>query len=321
MNNTTATSAKSPAIELAHLRKTFGTFVAVEDLTLTVERGEIFGLLGPNGSGKTTTVNMVSGLSQATSGTVHILGYDIQKDIRQIRQCVGAVPQETALYEDLTAWQNMDFHCDLYGVPVKEKNTRIQHLLDLVQLSDRKTSRVGTYSGGMKRRLAFARALLHEPELIYLDEPTLGVDVQSRNALWEYMRQQRDHGKTVLITTNYLEEANELCDRMAILDHGKLVALDTPSKLKQQYGGMLIDFETQQKLSAETVAKLRALPTVSKVTEINEHEITINATGEQVLTGKVIELVSVETTIKAITQREPNLNEVFLNLTGKALRD
>jgi daunorubicin resistance ABC transporter ATP-binding subunit len=321
MNNTTAPSTKSPAIELANLRKTFGTFVAVEDLTMTVERGEIFGLLGPNGSGKTTTVNMVSGLSQATSGTVHILGYDIQKDIRQIRQCVGAVPQETALYEDLTAWQNMDFHCDLYGVPVKEKNTRIQNLLDLVQLSDRKTSRVGTYSGGMKRRLAFARALLHEPELIYLDEPTLGVDVQSRNALWEYMRQQRERGKTVLITTNYLEEANELCDRMAILDHGKLVALDTPSKLKQQYGGMLIDFETQQKLSAETVAKLRALPTVSKVTEINDHEITINATGEQVLTGKVIELVGVETTIKAITQREPNLNEVFLNLTGKALRD
>ena len=315
------TDAAIPAIEIEHLRKVFGTFVAVEGLDFTVRRGEIFGLLGPNGSGKTTTVNMISGLSPATSGSIHVLGHDINKDIRHIRQKLGAVPQETALYDDLTAWQNMDFHCDLYGVPVKEKSARISQLLDLVQLTDRKTSRVGTFSGGMKRRLAFARALLHEPELIYLDEPTLGVDVQSRNALWEYMRDQRQRGKTILITTNYLEEANELCDRMAIIDNGKLVALDTPAKLKQQYGGMLIDFETQQPLSTRVLDKLRAMPTVTKVTVSDNNEVTINATGEQSLTGAVIQLIGDETQIKALTQREPNLNEVFLNLTGKALRD
>ena len=168
MNSVPSMSANSPAIEITHLGKVFGSFVAVQDLNVSVQRGEIFGLLGPNESGKTTTVNMISGLSQPTTGSINVLGYDIQKAIRQIRQLVGAVPQETALYEELTAWQNMDFHCDLYGVPVREKASRINALLDLVQLADRKNSRVGTFSGGMKRRLAFARALLHEPELIYL---------------------------------------------------------------------------------------------------------------------------------------------------------
>jgi len=321
INGNINTSLSSPAVEIKNLRKTFGEFVAVDDLSFTVERGEIFGLLGPNGSGKTTTINMVSGLSTPTSGSVHVLGYDITKDIRTIRQLLGAVPQETALYEDLTAMQNMNFHADLYGVPVREKANRIAKLLDLVQLSDRKDSRVGTYSGGMKRRLAFARALLHQPELIYLDEPTLGVDVQSRNALWDYMRAQRAEGKTVLITTNYLEEANELCDRMAIIDHGKLIALDVPAKLKQQYGGTLIDFETVKPLSTVALDKLRALPSVTKLVPREGNEITLYATGEQPLTGSVVELISTETQIKAITQREPNLNEVFLNLTGKALRD
>ncbi len=314
-------SSTIPAIEIDHLTKAFGDFVAVQDLSFTVQRGEIFGLLGPNGSGKTTTVNMISGLSKATSGSIRILGHDIDKDIRHTRQILGSVPQETALYEDLSAWQNMDFHCDLYGVPVRQKAQRITELLELVQLADRKNSRVGTFSGGMKRRLAFARALLHNPELIYLDEPTLGVDVQSRNALWEYMRDQRAKGKTILITTNYLEEANELCDRMAILDHGKLIALDTPSRLKQQYGGLVIDFETQHPLAAEIMDKIRRLPTVTNVTANGHNEVTVSATGEQPLTGQLIQLVGAETEIRALAQREPNLNEVFLNLTGKALRD
>src|SRR5436309_5726112 len=217
-----------PAIEMIDLCKDFASFRAVDHLSLTVQQGEIFGLLGPNGSGKTTTINMLSGLSVPTSGEVRVMGYDVRHQARQVRQLLGSVPQETALYEELTAWTNMDFHADLFGIPRKEKKQRITKLLELVQLFDRKDSRVGTFSGGMKRRLALARALLHDPQLIYLDEPTLGVDVQARRAIWDYILALRDQGKTVLIATNYLEEAQALCERIAIVDHGSLAAVDTP---------------------------------------------------------------------------------------------
>jgi ABC-2 type transport system ATP-binding protein len=172
-----------PAIEMQELCKSFGKLQAVDHLTLSVEQGEIFGLLGPNGSGKTTTINLISGLSLPTSGQVWVLGYDVRRDARRIRQVLGAVPQETALYEELSAWDNLEFHADLFGVPRKEKKARIMQMLELVHLVERKDSRVSTFSGGMKRRLALGRALLHDPQLLYLDEPTLGVDVQSRRAI------------------------------------------------------------------------------------------------------------------------------------------
>ncbi len=175
----------SPAIELRALCKSFGTLHAVDHLTLSVEQGEIFGLLGPNGSGKTTTINLISGLSTPTSGEVRVMGYEMPRHARRIRQMLGAVPQETALYEELSAWDNLDFHADLFGMARKEKKERITQMLELVQLQERKRSRVSTFSGGMKRRLALARALLHDPQLLYLDEPTLGVDVQSRRAIWD----------------------------------------------------------------------------------------------------------------------------------------
>src|SRR6266446_9630774 len=233
-----------PAIEMVDLCKDFGSFHAVDHLSLIVQQGEIFGLLGPNGSGKTTTINMISGLSVPTSGEVRVMGYDVRHQARQVRRLLGSIPQETALYEELTAWDNMDFHADLFGVPRQEKKERIIRLLELVQLLDRKASRVSTFSGGMKRRLAIARALLHDPSLIYLDEPTLGVDVQARRAIWDYCLSLRDQGKTVLITTNYLEEAQTLCERLAIIDHGKLITVDTPDHLKQAYGGTVIELET-----------------------------------------------------------------------------
>src|SRR5215472_16709302 len=178
-----APGTTSPAIEMIDLCKDFGSFRAVDHLSLTVQQGEIFGLLGPNGSGKTTTINMISGLSVPTSGMVRVMGYDVRREARQVRRILGSIPQETALYEELTAWDNMDFHADLFGVARKGKKERIVRLLELVQLLDRKASRVSTFSGGMKRRLAIARALLHDPSLVYLDEPTLGVDVQARRAI------------------------------------------------------------------------------------------------------------------------------------------
>src|SRR5947208_16741257 len=258
-----------PAIELTELCKDFGAFRAVDHLSLTVQQGEIFGLLGPNGSGKTTTINMISGLSVPTSGEVRVMGYDVRHQARQVRRLLGSIAHETALYEELTAWDNMDFHADLFGVPRKEKKERIVRLLELVQLLDRKASRVSTFSGGMKRRLAIARALLHDPLLIYLDEPTLGVDVQARRAIWEYILSLRDQGKTVLITTNYLEEAQALCERLAIIDRGKLIAVDTPEHLKQTYGGSVIEVETSQ--PSEATDAIRGLSGVTDVKQDGTH--------------------------------------------------
>ena len=306
------------AIEVKDLCKSFGSFRAVDHLSLQVRQGEIFGLLGPNGSGKTTTINMISGLSVPTSGEVRVMGYDVRHQARRVRQILGSVPQETALYEELSAWTNMDFHADLFGIPRKEKKERITRLLELVQLLDRKDSRVGTFSGGMKRRLALARAMLHDPQLLYLDEPTLGVDVQARRAIWDYILALRDQGKTVLITTNYLEEAQALCERLAIIDHGKLIAVDTPEHLKQTYGGSVIEVET-----ARPVADLAALRSLAGINDVKQEgtSLRITAQGTSNIAAEVINILSQEGEIKEIAIREPNLDEIFLLLTGTALRD
>ncbi len=307
-----------PAIEIQHLTKVFGDLCAVDDLSLEIRQCEIFGLLGPNGSGKTTTINMVSGLSKPTSGEIHVMGYDLRTNMRQVRQILGAVPQETALYEELSAWANMDFHADLFGIPRQDKKRLITEMLELVQLLDRKDSRVGTFSGGMKRRLALGRALLHNPQLIYLDEPTLGVDVQSRRAIWDYIRQLRDRCKTVLITTNYLEEAEALCDRIAIIDHGKLIAMDTPEALKQKLGGSVIELETVE--PSQIIKVLRAIPGIKKVIQDgNQLRLTTEA-GSNVV-PQIINAVVKEGEITNIAVREPNLDEIFLSLTGTDLRD
>src|SRR5579872_611669 len=284
-----AANTASAAIEIIALCKTFGKFQAIDHLTLTVRKGEIFGLLGPNGSGKTTTINMISGLMRPTSGEVRVMGFDVRHQTRQVRRILGAVPQETALYEELTAWTNMDFHADLFGIPRGEKKERIMKLLELVQLYDRRDSRVGTFSGGMKRRLALARALLHDPQLIYLDEPTLGVDVQARRAIWDYILSLRDQGKTVLITTNYLEEAQALCERLAIIDHGKLIAVDTPEHLKQTYGGSIIEVESARPV--QDVGALRALPGVNEVKQDGTH-LSITVQGTSNIAAEVINILS-----------------------------
>lgn len=312
--------ADNAAIELRNVVKKFGNFVALDNLSLLVKRGEIFGLLGPNGSGKTTTINVISGLTAATSGEVRVLGYDIAKQSRAIRATLGTVPQETALYEELSAWRNMVFHAELYNIPSAQRDQRIKALLELVQLADRAKSRVSTFSGGMKRRLALARALLHDPALIYLDEPTLGVDVQSRRAIWDYILDLKKQGKTVLITTNYLEEANELCDRLAIIDHGKLIDVNTPANLKHAYGDTLIELETEEPLSAEIIRKLQAIRGVSKVLQDGQN-LKVSLSGEASATGQVVNLVTQQSNLRSINQREPNLDEVFLSLTGKTLRD
>lgn len=306
------------AIEIIDLCKSFGSFQAIDHLSLSIERGEIFGLLGPNGSGKTTTINMISGLNLPTSGTIRVMGYDIRHDTRRVRQLLGSVPQETALYEELSAWVNLDFHADLFGIPRKEKRERMTRILELVQLSDRKNSRVSTFSGGMKRRLALGRALLHDPQLLYLDEPTLGVDVQARRAIWDYILALREQGKTVLITTNYLEEAQVLCDRLAIIDHGKLIAVDTAAHLKQIYGGSVIELESERPL--EALEEVKALEGVKDISQDGTH-LTISTQGTSNVVPQLINIITREGELRNIVVREPNLDEIFLRLTGRALRD
>src|SRR5215472_3071297 len=308
----------APALEMLDLCKTFGTLRAVDHLSLEVKPGEIFGLLGPNGSGKTTTINMLSGLSIPSSGEVRVMGYEVRRHAREVRQILGAVPQETALYEELSAWTNMAFHADLFDIPRQAKKERITTMLQLVQLLDRKDSRVATFSGGMKRRLALARALLHDPQLIYLDEPTLGVDIQARRAIWDYILSLRDQGKTVLITTNYLEEAQALCERLAIIDHGKLVALDTPDHLKHTYGGSVVEVETAKPSQAR-----EALQTVAAVKKLNQedHHLQILTEGIHHVVPQIINLVSQGNELRDLAVREPTLDEIFLRLTGTALRD
>ena len=306
------------SIAIDNVSKQFGHFQAVKQLSLNVRQGEIFGLLGPNGSGKTTTINMISGLSTPTSGKIRVLGYDVRTQGRKVRQLLGCVPQETALFEELSAWHNMEYHAHLFNVPRKEMRARIVEMLQLVSLLERKDARVKTCSGGMKRRLALARALLHDPQLLYLDEPTLGVDVQSRRALWDYIIGLREQGKTVLITTNYLEEAQHLCDRIAILDHGQLVEVDTPDRMKQRHGGRIIELELS--VPVKSLENLRLLAGVQHVQQVGAH-LTFKVEGEQDCLPQIINLVTRQAEVQQIEVREPTLDDVFLNITGKLLRD
>ncbi|UKA60719.1 ABC transporter ATP-binding protein [Arthrobacter sp. FW306-2-2C-D06B] len=308
------------AIELIGVTKRFGSLTAVDDLSLQVERGEIFGLLGPNGSGKTTTIDMISGLSRPSSGAVRVLGIDLLKDPRGIRRSLGTVPQENALYEELTAEANLRFHADLFDVPRQGLDKRITSLLELAQLEERRKSRVSTFSGGMKRRLALVRALLHEPELLYFDEPTLGVDVQSRHALWDRILELKDHGTTVLITSNYLEEANALCDRLAIIDRGRLVALDSPSKLRRSFGDTMLEMRTHPAPGEDIIRKVLALPGVVSAIA-SDGSLKVSVEGGADVTGKVVTAVVGSTSLEEIQSREPSLDEVFLSLTGKELRE
>lgn len=216
----------------------------------------------------------------------------------------------------------MSVHADLYRVGGAHRDKRITEMLNLVQLYERKDSRVSTFSGGMKRRLALARALLHDPQLLYLDEPTLGVDVQSRRAIWDYILDvKQDKGKTVLLTTNYLEEDNALCDRIAIIDHGKLVVLDTPAELKRRYGDTVMEIETASSASSQLLVQLRNIPGISQVAQ-DDKILKVAMSGNDLsATGKIITLVTQESNISRIAQREPNLEEIFLSLTGSGLRD
>ena len=224
---------ETPVISVQHLVKKFGDVTAVDDVSFEVRRGEIFAFLGPNGAGKTTTIRMLTTLLHPTSGSLRLDGMDPTKQRNQVRQRIGVVFQDPSLDQDLTAWENMDIHGVLYGVPRRERHERAARLLALFELADRKGSLVKTFSGGMRRRLEIARGLLHTPRVLFLDEPTLGLDPQSRNQMWTHVQNlNQTDGVTVFLTTHYMDEADRVAHRIAVIDHGRIVAIGSPAELK-----------------------------------------------------------------------------------------
>ncbi len=225
-------------IQTQNLTKCFGSYTAVRNISLEIKKGEVFGFLGPNGAGKTTFLSMLCTILRPTFGSALINGYDVIKESAQVRQSIGIVFQDPSVDSDMTAWENLQMHADLYSVPVSEQKERIHEVLELVGLSDRADHFLYTYSGGMRRRLEIARGLLHYPKVLFLDEPTIGLDPRSREYVWNYIRKIRKReDMTIILTTHYMEEADQLCDRVAIIDQGIIVALDTPKGLKEMVGG------------------------------------------------------------------------------------
>jgi ABC-type multidrug transport system ATPase subunit len=307
------------AIQLNHVTRKFGDLVAVEGLSLQVQPGEAFGLLGPNGAGKTTTINLITGLLHPDSGDIQVLGYDPQTQARQVRQRLGLVPQETNVYADLNALDNLWHHAALYCPELDLVKERIKALLNMMSLWERRKDPVRTYSGGMKRRLALARALLHNPEVILFDEPTLGVDVQGRHTLWEHIKEQQQLGKTFIVSTNNMHEADALCDRLAIIDHGKLITLDSPENLRAALGRDIVTLVTEPRI--DDPQSLFAGLGVKAVTRPEPETLRLEVQEAECIAGELVARTTRQHRLESINMARPTLDDIFLHYTGRALRD
>ena len=309
------------AIIADNLTKMFGHLVAVDHLSFEIEEGEIFGFLGANGAGKTSTVMMLATALNLSSGTATVCGYDINKDRDRVRECIGIVFQELSLDIYLTGRENMDFHARLYHLPKKVRDERISQALDLVGLKDKQNILVKNYSGGMQRRLEIARGMLSSPRILFLDEPTLGLDVQTRRLLWDYARRlNKESGTTILLNTHYIEEADYLCHRIAILEHGKIVAVDTPKALKDSLGGSMLSIKLAHEAPANEFAAL--LSGMNWVKKISQHDGNLEiSTGNGGM--KIPEIVRLARNhgfiISSIAEHKPSLEDVFLHHVGKKL--
>ncbi|HEY87500.1 MAG TPA: ATP-binding cassette domain-containing protein [Dehalococcoidia bacterium] len=302
-------------IKVENLVKKFGELVAVDNISFTVAMGEIFGFLGPNGAGKTTTINILCTLAKPTSGQASIDGFDVVHQQKQVRQLIGLVFQDPSLDERLSGLQNLRFHAMVYNVPASVSEQRIKQVLTMTELWDRRNNEVRTYSGGMKRRLEMARGLLHHPKVLFLDEPTLGLDPQTRNRLWEYILElQQSEGTTIFLTTHYMDEATK-ANRIAIIDYGKIVALDTPERLKEIVGKDIISVKTDDNNRAIEEIKLRYQIEARHDSDGLTFEI---ANGEEFIPSFIKEF---GTKILSISLRRPTLDDVFLKLTGRAIRE
>ena len=308
-----------PAIRVRNLVKRYGELVAVDAVSFEVAEGEVFGLLGPNGAGKTTTISILSCITPPTSGSATISGVDVVTDSLTARSKIGVVPQEIALYPTLSAHDNLMFWGRMYGLPDRTLTRRVGELLDVVQLADRAKGRINTFSGGMKRRINIAAGLLHRPDVLFLDEPTVGIDPQTRRSILDLVKKLNAEGLTILYTTHYLEEAEFLCDRVGIMDEGKMIAMGTRDELTESIGATGVIAVRADGLDDTLVAWLGALPEVSDVAR-SEDGLTLNVVrGADLLPTIVEKLAGSGVDIHSLNVTVPNLESVFLHLTGKRL--
>lgn len=309
------------AIDVKNLTKKFNGLKAVDDITFSVKEGELFGLLGPNGAGKTTTINMLSTLLKSTSGTGVVGGNKIGGDPDKVRRSIGIVFQEPALDSKLTGKENLDFHAMMYGLNKQIRKERIKEVLELVELTDKASTLVEKYSGGMKRRLEISRGLIHYPRVLFLDEPTLGLDAQTRRHIWDYIKKlNRKKMVTIILTTHYMEEADYLCDRIAIMDHGRFVALDTPGNLKDILGGDVVSLEIEGDVDGaeKKLAGLRGIKTAVRSGYI------LNLTmekGERRIPELIAVVQGTGSEVTCVNLHKPSLEDVFLHFTGRGIRE
>jgi ABC-2 type transport system ATP-binding protein len=310
-------------LEVKNLVKKYGGFTAVNGISFDIRKGEIFSLLGPNGAGKTTTISVLSTLYAPTTGEATVGGYSITREPMAVRNLIGVVPQELALYDELTARENLVFWGQMYGLSGRGLKARVEEALERIGLSDRAGQRVKTYSGGMKRRVNIAAGLLHKPELLFMDEPTVGIDPQSRRAILDSVKDLNRQGMTVLYTTHYMEEAEELSDRVGIIDHGQLIALGTQAELNRQVGGndVLILHIDESQDGAALATAVRSIHSVLKA-DLTDHAVAVIAPeAEEIMAPVITRANELGTKIRSVEIKEPNLEAVFLHLTGRALRD
>jgi ABC-2 type transport system ATP-binding protein len=314
-------STNSITIQVENLHKSFADIKAVQGVSFDVQPGEIFGLLGPNGAGKTTTIAMLSTLLRPDEGDARIMGHSIRRNPQAVKAVLGVVPQEIALYEDLSARENLTFWGKMYGLRGANLRPRVDEVLELIGLSDRANGRVGTFSGGMKRRVNIGVALLHKPQVIYMDEPTVGIDPQSRRNILDSVVTLKNQGMTVLYTTHYMEEAQELCNHIAIMDHGRVIACGTNDELVRLVGEQTRLDLTLNAEAERVSAAWQAVEGVSHVSTENGGIIVLADDSNLVLPRLFEAATRYDARITSIDIREPNLEAVFLHLTGRALRD
>ena len=303
-----------PIIETKNLTKKYRELIAVDKLNLKIEEGEIFGLLGPNGAGKTTTLMMLTTLIAPTSGTASVNGFDIVKQKDKVRGSIGMVFQDPSSDDTLTGYENLKLHGMLYNIPPLEREKRIKEVLKLVELTERKDELVKNYSGGMRRRLELGRGLMHYPKVLFLDEPTLGLDPQTRDHLWRYIKNlARQMNISVIITTHYMEEADMLCDRVAIIDSGKIVALDAPAKLKEIIGGDVVTI----KIKEPKIEEIKKLSFVLK-TNFKDDLVSLTVANASEHLAEILQTIG---KVDSVEVHNPTLSDVFLHYTGREIRE
>jgi ABC-2 type transport system ATP-binding protein len=299
-----------------------GKVRAVDGVSFAVNEGELFGFLGPNGAGKTTTVQMLTGNLRLTAGTATVAGVDVARDPHEVKRRIGLVFQESTADPDLTGRENLELAAALFGVPLRSTKSTIDSLLQRMQIGDAADRLVKTYSGGMRRRLELAVGIIHSPTVLFLDEPTLGLDPQGRAGFWRYVLElQRDHGMTVFVTTHYLDEADTFCQRIAIIDHGKIVATGSPSELKDRLGGDVVTVRTTGPPSPAAEAVLRGLPSVTAVTSFQDSYRVKTPKGEELIPALVEACTKAGIGLAAVSLKRPSLDEVFLEFTGREYRE